>query len=75
MAGYMALPSTTKSRAPALQFNQQNNFTPDNTKWIGSAVCTETSGKPIVAVVNQSREFLPTGYQRDVTSAYNGINN
>lgn len=75
MAGYMSLPSTTKSGAPALQFNQQNNFTPDNTKWIGSAVCTETSGKPIVAVVNQSREFLPTGYQRDVTSAYNGINN
>ena len=75
MAGYPDLPDTTKSGAPALQFNQQTNFTPDNTKWIGSAVCTENGGKDIVAVVNQSREAMPTGYQRDVTSAYNGFNN
>jgi len=26
-------------------------------------------------VVNQSREAMPTGYQRDVTSAYDGFNN
>ena len=74
MAGYDDLPNTTKSGAPALQFNQQNNFTPENTKWIGSAVCTEDDGKSIVAVVNQSRELMPTGYQRDVTSAYDGFN-
>jgi hypothetical protein len=75
MAGYPDLPNTTKSGAPALQFNQQTDFTPDNTKWIGSAVCTENGGKDIVAVVNQSREAMPAGYQRDVTSAYNGFNN
>lgn len=75
MAGYPDLPNTTKGGAPALQFNQQTNFTPDNTKWIGSAVCTENTGKAIVAVINQSREGMPTGYQRDVTSAYNGFNN
>lgn len=74
MAGYADLDNITKSGAPALQFNQQNNFTPDNTKWIGSAVCTEDDGKDIVAVVNQSRENMPTGYQRDVTSAYDGFN-
>lgn len=74
MAGYPDLPDTTKFGAPALQFNQQTNFTPDNTKWIGSAVCTENGGKDIVAVINQSRENMPIGYQRDVTSAYNGFN-
>jgi len=74
MAGYPDLPNTTKSGSPALQFNQQTDFTPGNTKWIGSAICTENSGKSIVAVINQSRELMPAGYQRDVTSAYNGFN-
>jgi len=37
-------------------------------------VCTENTGKAILAVVNQSREGLPANYQRDVTSAYDAFN-
>lgn len=65
---------TTKSGAAVLVFSQQTGFSAGDTRWIGSAVCTENNGKAIVAVVNQSREGLPSNYQRDVTSAYDAFN-
>jgi len=73
-AGFADIADTTKDSAPVLLFNQQTGFSPSDTRWIGSAVCTENSGKGIFAVVNQSREGLPSNYFRDVTSAYDGFN-
>lgn len=72
--GYPDITNTTLSDAPILVFMQQSGFSPSDTKWVGSAICTENGNKPIVAVVNQSREGLPTGTLRDVTSAYIGFN-
>lgn len=72
--GYPAIAPTVKGPAPVLIFGQQSGFSPSNVAWVGSAVCTAAAGKSIVAIVNQSREFLPTGTLRDVTSAYNGFN-
>ena len=66
--------NTVKSGAAVLVFSQQTGFSAGNARWIGSAVCTEATGKAIVAVVNQSREGLPSNYQRDVTSAYDAFN-
>ena len=66
--------NTVKSGAAVLVFSQQTGFSAGDTRWIGSAVCTEATGKAIVAVVNQSREGLPSNYQRDVTSAYDAFN-
>jgi len=73
-SGFADIADTTKSGAAVLVFSQQTGFSAGNTSWIGSVVCTENDGKPIVTVVNQSREGLPTTYQRDVTSAYNAFN-
>jgi hypothetical protein len=72
--GFADIIDTTMSGAAVLVFSQQVGFSPDNTRWIGSAVCTEKTGKAILAVVNQSREGLPADYQRDVTSAYDAFN-
>ncbi len=72
--GFADIPNTTKSGAAVLVFSQQVGFSPSDTRWIGSAVCTENTGKAILAVVNQSREGLPANYQRDVTSAYDAFN-
>lgn len=72
--GFADIADTTKSGAAVLVFSQQTGFSAGDTRWIGSAVCTEASGKSIVAVVNQSREGLPADYQRDVTSAYDAFN-
>ncbi|NLC14674.1 MAG: hypothetical protein GX768_11620, partial [Chloroflexi bacterium] len=72
--GFADIVDTTKSGAAVLVFNQQAGFSAGDTRWVGSAVCTETTGKSIVAVVNQSREGLPTTYVRDVTSAYDAFN-
>lgn len=72
--GFADIANTTKSGAPVLLFNQQTGFSPSDTRWIGSAVCTETTGKGIFAIVNQSRESLPADYLRDVTSSYDGFN-
>lgn len=72
--GFADIADTTKSGAPVLVFSQQTGFSAGNTRWIGSAVCVENSGKSIVAVVNQSREGLPANYLRDVTSAYDAFN-
>jgi len=72
--GFADIASTQKSGSAVLIYNQQNNFSAGNTRWIGSAVCTEATGKSIVGVVNQSREGLPADYQRDVTSAYDAFN-
>jgi hypothetical protein len=73
-AGFADIADTTKDSAPVLIFSQQVGFSAGDARWIGSAVCTETTGKGIFAIVNQSREGLPSDYQRDVTSAYNGFN-
>lgn len=73
-SGFADITDTTKDSAPVLLFNQQSGFSPSDTRWIGSAVCTENSGKGIFAIVNQSREGLPSNYFRDVTSAYDGFN-
>ena len=72
--GFADIADTTKSGAAVLVFSQQTGFSAGDTRWIGSAVCTEATGKSIVAVVNQSREGLPADYQRDVTSAYDAFN-
>jgi len=72
--GFNDIADTTKSGAAVLVFSQQTGFSAGDTRWIGSAVCTENNGKAIVAVVNQSREGLPSNYQRDVTSAYDAFN-
>lgn len=72
--GFVDIADTTKDSASVLVFSQQTGFSPSDTRWIGSAVCTENSGKGIFAVVNQSREGLPFDYLRDVTSAYDGFN-
>jgi len=72
--GFADITDTTKSGAAVLVFSQQTGFSAGDTRWIGSAVCTETGGKSIVAVVNQSREGLPADYVRDVTSAYDAFN-
>lgn len=72
--GYSDITNTTLNGAPILVFSQQSGFSPSDTKWIGSAICTENGSKSIVAVVNQSREGLTTGTLRDVTSAYVGFN-
>jgi len=73
-ATFADIADTTKSGAAVLVFNQQVGFSAGDTRWIGSAVCTENGGKAIVAVVNQSREGLPSTYVRDVTSAYDAFN-
>jgi len=73
-ASFADITDTTKSGAAVLVFSQQAGFSAGNTAWVGSAVCTETTGKSIVAVVNQSREGLPATYVRDVTSAYDAFN-
>ncbi len=73
-SGFSDIADTNLSGASVLVFNQQTGFSPSNTKWIGSAICKENTGKGIFAVVNQSREGLPSNYQRDVTSAYDGFN-
>lgn len=72
--GFADIANTTKSGAAVLVFSQQVGFSAGDTRWVGSAVCTENSGKAIVAVVNQSREGLPANYLRDVTSAYDAFN-
>ena len=72
--GFADIADTSKSGAAVLVFSQQTGFSAGDTRWIGSAVCTETGGKSIVAVVNQSREGLPADYVRDVTSAYDAFN-
>lgn len=72
--GFADIADTTKSGAAVLVFSQQVGFSAGDTRWIGSAVCTENGGKSIVAVVNQSREGLPSDYVRDVTSAYDAFN-
>jgi hypothetical protein len=72
-SGYSDIADSTLGPAPILVFSQQSGFSAGNTKWIGSAICS-TSGTGIFAVVNQSREFVPTGTLRDVTSAYDGFN-
>lgn len=72
--GFADIADTSKSGAAVLVFNQQSGFSAGDTRWVGSAVCTETTGKSIVAVVNQSREGLPSNYVRDVTSAYDAFN-
>jgi hypothetical protein len=72
--GFADIADTTKSGAAVLVFSQQAGFSAGDTRWVGSAVCTENGSKPIVAVVNQSREGLPTNYVRDVTSAYDAFN-
>lgn len=72
--GFPDITNTTLSGAPVLVFSQQSGFSPADARWIGSAVCTENTGKGIFAVVNQSREGLPLDYLRDVTSAYDGFN-
>jgi len=72
--GFADIADTTKSGAAVLVFSQQAGFSAGDTRWVGSAVCTETGGKSIVAVVNQSREGLPADYVRDVTSAYDAFN-
>ncbi len=72
--GFADIADTTKSGAAVLVFSQQVGFSAGDTRWVGSAVCTETTGKSIVAVVNQSREGLPADYVRDVTSAYDAFN-
>lgn len=72
--GFADITDTTKDSAPVLIFSQQVGFSPSDTRWIGSAVCTENGGKGIFAIVNQSREGLPADYQRDVTSAYDAFN-
>ncbi|MFA7408221.1 MAG: hypothetical protein WCY93_10450 [Anaerolineaceae bacterium] len=72
--GFGDIADTTKGGAAVLVFSQQTGFSAGDTRWIGSAVCTETGGKSIVAVVNQSREGLPADYVRDVTSAYDAFN-
>ena len=71
--GFADIANTTKSGAAVLVFNQQAGFSAGDTRWVGSAVCTEATGKSIVAVVNQSREGLPADYVRDVTSAYDAF--
>jgi len=45
----------------------------DGSKFVGGAVCEETSGKPIFAIVNQTRSGGPYSY-RDVLSSYDGFN-
>jgi len=72
--GFADIANTTQSGAAVLVFSQQTGFSAGNTRWVGSAVCTENSGKSIVAVVNQSREGLAANYLRDVTSAYDAFN-
>lgn len=72
--GFSEITDTTLNGAPILVFSQQVGFSPSDTRWIGSATCTENGGKSIVAVVNQSREGLVPGTLRDVTSAYIGFN-
>ena len=72
--GFADIADTTKSGAAVLVFSQQAGFSAGDTRWVGSAVCTENSAKAIVAVVNQSREGLPSTYVRDVTSAYDAFN-
>jgi len=72
--GFADIADTTKSGAAVLVFSQQAGFSAGDTRWVGSAVCTENSAKAIVAVVNQSREGLPADYVRDVTSAYDAFN-
>ena len=73
-AGFTDIANTTKTSAPVLVFSQQIGFSAGDTRWIGSAVCTENGGKGIFAVVNQSREGLPADYLRDVASAYDAFN-
>lgn len=72
-AGYADIADTNLSGAPTLVFVQQTGFSAGDTKWVGSAVCVENGGQPIVAVVNQGRELLPTGTLRDTLSAYDGF--
>ncbi len=72
--GFPDIANTVKGPAPVVVFSQQTGFSAGDAAWIGSAKCTAAAGKKIAAVVNQSREFLPTGTLRDVTSAYNGFN-
>ena len=73
-SGYSDITDSTLGPAPILVFNQQTGFSPSNTAWIGSAQCTSSDGTGIFAVVNQSREYVPAGTLRDVTSAYDGFN-
>lgn len=73
-SGYPDIANTTLGPAPIVVFSQQTGFSPGDAKWVGSARCTSSDGTPIVAVVNQSREGMPTGTLRDVTSAYDGFN-
>lgn len=72
--GFPDIANTNQSGAPILVYSQQTGFSPSDSKWVGSAICTENGNKPIVAVVNQSREGLPSTTLRDVTSAYIGFN-